>query len=119
MWSEKPRQALDAMEGDTEKTKISYFHHWIDEEGMGKIESWKDKKFSSAKQNMIDWRKVKKKARTLQKKTESYFTLFESMLAPMSNALLAAEEQARFYGHVVKTAKRCKFPCAKTEEKAI
>ena len=35
MWSEKARHALDAMEGDSEKTKISYFHHWIDGEGMG------------------------------------------------------------------------------------
>ena len=35
MWSEKARHALDAMEGDSEKTKISYFCHWIDDEGMG------------------------------------------------------------------------------------
>ena len=27
MWSEKARHTLDAMEGDSEKTKISYFHH--------------------------------------------------------------------------------------------
>ena len=39
MWSEKARHALEAMEGDSEKTKISYFHHWIDGEGMVKIES--------------------------------------------------------------------------------
>ena len=39
MWSEKARHALDAMEGDSEKSKISYFHHWIDGEGMGKIKS--------------------------------------------------------------------------------
>ena len=44
MWSEKARHALDAMEGDLEKTKISYFHHWIDGEGMGKIEAQKNKK---------------------------------------------------------------------------
>ena len=24
-----PRLTLDAMKGDSEKTKISYFHHWI------------------------------------------------------------------------------------------
>ena len=29
LWSEKVRLTLDAMEGDLEKTKISYFHHWI------------------------------------------------------------------------------------------
>ena len=28
LWSEKARLALDAMEGDSEKTKISYFHQW-------------------------------------------------------------------------------------------
>ena len=39
LWSEKARLALDAMEGDSEKTKISYFHHWINGEGMGHIES--------------------------------------------------------------------------------
>ena len=44
LWSEKARLALDAMEGDSEKTKISYFHHWINGEGMGHIESWKNNK---------------------------------------------------------------------------
>ena len=29
LWSEKARLTLNAMEGDSEKTKISYFHHWI------------------------------------------------------------------------------------------
>ena len=38
LWSEKARLTLDAMEGDSEKTKISYFHHWINGEGMGPIE---------------------------------------------------------------------------------
>ena len=43
-WSEKARLALDAMKGDSEKTKISYFHHLINGEGMGHIESWKHNK---------------------------------------------------------------------------
>ena len=38
MWSEKARHTLDAMAGDSEKTKISYFHHWIDSEGITKNE---------------------------------------------------------------------------------
>ena len=42
--SEKARLALDTMEGDSEKTKISYFHNWINGEGMGHIESWKNSK---------------------------------------------------------------------------
>ena len=44
LWSEKARLTLDAMEGDSEKTKISYFHHWINGEGMEHIESWKNSK---------------------------------------------------------------------------
>ena len=44
LWSEKARLALEAMEGDSEKTKISYFHHWINGEGMKHTESWKHSK---------------------------------------------------------------------------
>ena len=38
LWSHKARLALDAMEGDSEKTKISYFHHLINGEGISQIE---------------------------------------------------------------------------------
>ena len=51
------------------------------------------------------------------------------MLAPKSNPLLAVEElcfakqgsmdSGEFHAHVVKIAKRCKFPCTKAEERAI
>ena len=55
LWLEKARlrvtisqvhtsHPLDVMEGDSEKTKISYFHHWINGEGIGHIESWKNNK---------------------------------------------------------------------------
>ena len=54
LWSEKARLALDAMEGDSEKTKISYFHHWINGEGMGHTESWKTTKPSFASLSMMD-----------------------------------------------------------------
>ena len=37
LWSERARLTFDAMEGDSEKTKISYFHHWINGEGMRHI----------------------------------------------------------------------------------
>ena len=42
--SEKARLTLDAMESDSERTKISYFHHWINGEGIEHIESWKNSK---------------------------------------------------------------------------
>ena len=67
MWSEKTRHALDAMEGDSEKTKISYFHHWIDSKGMAKIESWKNKKVLISQKDYEKLEKMKKKASTLQK----------------------------------------------------
>ena len=37
LWSHKARLALDTMEGDNEKTKISYLHHWLDGKGIDKI----------------------------------------------------------------------------------
>ena len=37
LWSHKARLALDAMEGDTENTKISYLHHWLNGDGISKI----------------------------------------------------------------------------------
>ena len=54
LWSEKARLTFNAMEGDSEKTKISYFHHWINGEGMGHIESWKTAKPSSASLHMMN-----------------------------------------------------------------
>ena len=127
MWSGKARHTLDAMEGDSEKTKISYFHHWIDGEGMGKIESWKNKKIliSQVEYDRLD----DKEGKYSSEKIESYFTLFESLLAPKSNPLLAVEELhfakqgsmdcGEFHAHIVKIAKRCRFPCIKAEERAI
>ena len=44
MWSEKARHTLEVMEGDSKKTKISYFHHWVDNDRMVQIESWKNSK---------------------------------------------------------------------------
>ena len=129
MWSEKAKHALDAMEGDSEKTKISYFHHWIDGKGMGKIESWGNKKILITQEDHDKLEADEKECKYSSEKIESYFTLFEVLLAPKSNPLLAVEElcfakqgsmdSGEFHAHVVKIAKRCKFPCAKAEERAI
>ena len=51
LWSHKARLALEAMEGDTEKTKISYLHHWLNGEGISKIEGWKNRS-SSVRRSM-------------------------------------------------------------------
>ena len=127
LWSEKARLALDAMEGDSEKTKISYFHHWINGEGMGHIESWKNSKtlISQSAYDELENKEGKYSSECI----ESYFTLFEFLLAPKSNPLLAVEElhfakqgsmtSGEFHSYIVKIAKRCKFPNPEAEERAI
>ena len=127
LWSEKARLALDAIEGDSEKTKISYFHHWINGEGMGHIKSWKNSK-TLLSQSAYD-ELEKKEGKYPSENIESYFTLFELLLAPKLNPLLAVEElhftkqgcmtSGEFHSHIVKIAKRCKFPNPEAEERAI
>ena len=117
------------MEGDSEKTKISYFHHWIGSEGMAKIESWKNSKTLISQEDYEKLDEDQKEGKNSLDKTESYFILFDSLLTPKSNPLLAVKElhfakqgsmnSGEFYAHVIKIAKICKFPCAKAEKRAI
>ena len=127
LWSERVRLTLDAMEGDSEKTKISYFHHWINGEGMGHIESWKNSKtlISQSAYDALE----SKQGKYSSEHIESYFTLFELSLALRSNPLLAVEDlhftkqgsmtSGEFYSHIVKIVKRCQFPNPEAEERAI
>ena len=82
LWSEKARLTLDAMEGDSEKTKISYFHHWINGEGMGHIESWKNSKTLIRQSEYDRLEEHQKESKYSSESIESYFTLFELLLAP-------------------------------------
>ena len=82
MWSEMARHTLDTMEGDSEKTKISYFHHWIDGEGIGKNESWKKKKILISQVEYDRLEEDEQEGKCSSEKIESYFTLFESFVAP-------------------------------------
>ena len=129
LWSEKARLTLDAMEGDSEKTKISHFHHWINGEGMRHIESWKNNKTLIYQSEYDRLEEHQKEGKYSSEQIESYFTLFESLLAPKSNPLLAVEElhfakqgsmtSGEFHSHIVKIAKRCQVPNPETEERAI
>ena len=115
------------MEGDSEKTKISYFHHWINGEGMGHIESWKNSKtlISQSAYDELESTEGKYSSEHI----ESYFTLFELLLAPRSDPLLAVKvlhfakqgsmTPGEFHSRIVKIAKRCKFPNPEAEERAI
>ena len=129
LWSEKARLTLDAMEGDSEKTTISYFHHWINGEGMGHIESWKNNKTLIHQSEYDGQDEHQKEGKYSSEQIESYFTLFKSLLSPKSNPLLAVEElhftkqgsmtSGEFLSHIVKIAKRCQFPNPEAEERAI
>ena len=77
LWSEKARLTLDAMEGDSERTKSSYFHHWINGEGMGHIESWKNSKTLIHQSACDELDEDKKEGKYSSESKESYFTLFE------------------------------------------
>ena len=127
LWSHKARLTLDAMEGDSENTKISYFHHWINREGISQIEGWKNNKILIS-QSAFD-ALPNKEGKYSSDKIESYFKLFELSLTPRSNPLLAVEDlyltkqgsmtSGEFHFHIVKIVKRCQFPCQKAEERAI
>ena len=127
--SEKARLTLDAMEGDSEKTKTSHFYLWIDGEGMGHIESWKNNKTLISQSEYDRLEEHQKEGKYSSEQIESYFTLFESLLAPKSNPLLAVEElhftkqgsmtSGEFHSHIVKIVRRCQFPNPGAEERAI
>ena len=92
LWSHKARLALDAVEEDTENTKISYLHHWLNGNGISKIKGWKNSKIliSQAEYDALEERD--RKGKYSLDKVESYFTLCESILTPRSNPLLALED---------------------------
>ena len=127
LWSHKARLALEAMEGDTEKTKISYLHHWLNGEGISKIKGWKNSKTLISQE---DYDKLADKTGKYSlDNIESYFTLCELVLTPRSNPLLAVEDlhlakqgsmtAEEFHSHILQIVKRCQFPCQKAEERAI
>ena len=101
LWSEKASLTLDAMEGDSEKTKISYFHHWINGEGMGHIESWKNNKTLIHQSEYDGLEEHQKEGKYSSEKIQSYFTLFESLLAPQVKSIIGCRRitlcQARLY----------------------
>ena len=129
LWSHKARLALDAMEGDNEKTKISYLHHWLDGKGISKIKGWRNSKalITQAEYDALEERD--RKGKYSLDKVESYFSLVESILTPRSNPLLAVEElhlakqgsmtSEEFYSQILEIVKRCRFPSQEAEDRAI
>ena len=129
LWSMKARLALDAMEGDNEKTKISYLHHWLDGKGIDKIKGWMNSKILINQEDYDALEERERVGKYSADKVESYFSLVENILTPRSNPLLAMEElhvakqgsmtSQDFYSHVLQLVKRCQFPNQEAEERAI
>ena len=129
LWSHKARLALNTMEGDNEKTKISYLHHWLDGKGISKIKGWRNSKalITQAEYDALEERD--RKGKYSLDKIESYFSLVESILTPRSNPLLATEElhlakqgsmtSEEFYSQILEIVKRCQFPNQEAEDRAI
>ena len=96
---------------------------------MTQIESWKNNETLLKQEDYDKLDETQKEGKYSLDRIESYFTLFENMLAPKSNPLLVVKElcfakqgsmnSQEFHAHVLKIVKRCKFPCAKAEERAI
>ena len=53
LWSHKAKLTLEAMEGDFERTKISYLHHWHFQ-AFPKLKDGKTARSSSARQTMMN-----------------------------------------------------------------
>ena len=129
LWSHKARPTLDVMEGDTEKTKISYLHHWLNGAGIAKIEGWKNSKILISQANYDALEERDRVGKYSLDKIESYFSLCELVLTPRSNPLLAVEDlylvkqgsmtSGEFHSHILKIVKRCQFPNQEAEERAI
>ena len=129
LWSMKAKLALDAMEGDNEKTKISYLHHWLDGKGINKIKGWMNSKILISQEDYDALEERERKGKYSSEKVESYFSLVENILTPRSNPLLAVEElhlakqgsmtSEEFYSHILQLVKRCQFPNQEAEERAV
>ena len=128
-WSHKAKLALDAMEGDNEKSKIFYLHHWLDGKGISKIKGWKNSKILISQEDYDALEERDRKGKYSLDKVENYFALCENILTPRSNPLLAVEElhlakqdsmtSEEFYSHVLQVVKRCQFPNQEAEERAV
>ena len=129
LWSYKARLALDAMEGDNEKTKISYLHHWLDGKGIDKIKGWTNSKILIPQEEYDALEERDRKGRYSSDKIESYFSLVENILTPRSNPLLAVEElhltkqgsmtSQEFHSQILEIVKRCHFPNQAAEDRAV
>ena len=125
--SHKARLALDAMEGDNEKTKISYLHHWLDGKGIDKIKGWMNSKILITQAEYEALEERDRKGKYSSDKIESYFSLVENILTPRSNPLLAMEElhlakqgsmtSQEFYSQILENCEKMPFSKPRQQKK--
>ena len=118
---------MDPFNWDSGQSYLPEMAIVVNREGMGHIESWKNSK-TLINQSACD-ELENTESKYSSERIESYFTLFELLLAPKSNPLLAVEElhfakqgsmtSGEFHSQIVNIAKRCKFPNPDAEERAI
>ena len=102
-------------------------HHWLNGEGISKIEGWKNSKILISQEEYD--KLANKTGKYSLDKIESYFSLCELVLTPRSNPLLAVEDlylakqgsmtSGEFHSHILKIVKRCQFPNQEAEERAV
>ena len=102
LWSHKARLALDAMEGDTEKTKISYLHHWLNGAGIAKIEGWKNSKILISQADYDALEERDRVGKYSLDKIDSYLlfivrTCFDSQVKSLTSSRRFIPRQARLY----------------------
>ena len=117
------------MEGDNEKTSISYLHHWLDGKGISKIKGWRNSKTLITQEEYDALEERDRKGKYSLDKVESYFSLVENILTPRSNPLLAMAElhlakqgsmtSEEFYSQILEIVKRCRFPNQEAEDRAV
>ena len=101
MWSEKARHNLDAMEVIQKKLKFHISITGLIEKEWAKLNPGKKKILIS----QVEYDRLeedKQEGKYSSEKIESYFTLFESLLAPQVKTIIGCRRimlcQARFYG---------------------
>ena len=92
LWAHKARLALNAMEGDSDKTKISYLHHWLDGKGISKIKGWMNSKILISQEEYDVLEERDRKGKYSLDKVESY-------LAKNTEKLQNSQPESR-YGYI-------------------
>ena len=100
LWAHKARLALNAMEGDSDKTKISYLHHWLDGKGISKIKGWMNSKILISQEEYDALEERDRKGKYSLDKVELLFIsrkYLDPQVKPFVSHGRTTSRKARFY----------------------